>query len=404
MAAKENNEPKIEQILLDLLANSLFGLDRKIKCDTLKWSLVWREAYVQAVSLIAFAGKTPENCDEKHIALIRHKLKDDLRVVMHVNKEHIRLHSIMTEAGIPYVILKGAASAAYYPDPLMRAMGDVDFLVDVNDVERACKVLEEKGFKRNPKEHEKHIVYFDENRHYEMHITPAGVPKGQDGDKVRDLLKDILEKSCEYETDFGKIKVPSKFHHGLVILLHTCCHLTNEGIGLRQLCDWAVFVSSFSENEFRETFEEKLKTVGLWRFAQILTKASADYLGSKSFSWADEADDELTEDIIKDVFKSGNLGQKNPASMQESLFVTDSGEKKSIIKHFFSSVNEIVYFYWGFTKRFKILLPLGWLWFGGRYIIRSLMGKRPKISVKDIKAGVSKRTDLYEEIKFFKEE
>lgn len=404
MTVKENNEPKIEQILLDLLANALFDAERKIDCNSVKWPFVWREAYVQAVSLIAFSGKTPENCDEGNIERIRKNLKDDLRGVMHVNKEHIRLHKIMTEAGIPYVILKGAASASYYPDPLMRAMGDVDFLIDVSDVERTCKTLEEKGFKRNPKEHEKHIVYFDENGHYEMHITPAGVPKGEKGDKVRDLLKDIIAQSRQYETDFGTIRVPSEFHHGLVLLLHTCCHLTSEGIGLRQLCDWAVFVSSFSDEEFREIFEEKLKSVGLWKFAQVLTKTSVDYLGCKSFSFGEEIDDGITEEIIKDIFKSGNLGQKNPTSMQESLFVADSGDKKTVLKHFFSSINEIVYFYWGFTKKFKILLPLGWLYFGGRYIIRSLMGKRPKISVKNIKSEVSTRTDLYEEMKIFKEQ
>ena len=69
MAVQENNEPKIEQILLDLLANSLFGAGRKIKCQTVKWPLVWREAYVQAVTLLAFSGEAPENCDEKFISL-----------------------------------------------------------------------------------------------------------------------------------------------------------------------------------------------------------------------------------------------------------------------------------------------------------------------------------------------
>ncbi|MBO5462024.1 MAG: nucleotidyltransferase family protein [Clostridia bacterium] len=402
MAVKENNEPKIEQILLDLLANTLFGAGRKIESDTLKWSLVWREAYVQAVTLIAFSGASPENCDEKFISLIRNKLQNDLRAVMHVNKEHIRLHKIMTDAGIPYVILKGAASAAYYPDPLMRVMGDVDFLVDSADVEKACNALEEKGFKRNPKEHEKHIVYFDENGNYEMHITPAGVPKGADGDKVRDLLKDIIADSREYETDFGIIRVPSDFHHGLVILLHTCSHLTSEGIGLRQLCDWATFVSHFSDENFCEIFEEKLKSVGLWKFAQVLTQVSVKCFDCPGHSWTGAEDVVLIDGVIRDIFKNGNLGQKNPTGMQESLLITGNGKKESFIKQIFSSMNEIVYFYWNFTRKFKILLPFGWLYFGGRYVIRSLMGKRPKIDIKNIKARANTRTDLYDELDLFK--
>lgn len=41
-----------------------------------------------------------------------------------------QLHKILTQAGIPYVILKGSASAWYYGKrELMRTAGDIDFLV-----------------------------------------------------------------------------------------------------------------------------------------------------------------------------------------------------------------------------------------------------------------------------------
>lgn len=403
MAVNEKNSPKIEQILLDLLANSLFKANRKIECDPVKWPFVWHEAYVQAVSLIAFSGESPQNCDERFLTKIRTKLQNDLRGVMHINKEHIRLHKMLSDANIPYVILKGAASAAYYPDPLLRAMGDVDFLVDAEDVKRTCKILEKNGLKRNPKEHEKHIVYFDENGTYELHVTPAGVPKGNDGQKVRELLCGIIEDSRELKTDFGVIRVPNHFHHGLVILLHTCCHLTSEGIGLRQLCDWGAFVSNFTDDEFSRMFEEKLKSVGLWRFAEVLTQVCTECLGLPERSFAGGYDKTVVDSFTEDIFKSGNLGQKNPVSVQESLFVSADRSKKSFLKHIISSVNEIVYFYWGFTKKCKILLPLGWLFFGGRYIIRTLTGKRPKINIKKLKEETNTRSSLYDEIKLFKE-
>lgn len=402
MAVVENNASKIEQILLDLLSNSLFNANRQIECSTALWPLVWREAYMQAVSLLTFSGEAPENCSEPLLQKIREKLKDDVRGVIHVNKQHIRLHNVLTNAGIPYVILKGAASAAYYKDPLLRAMGDVDFLVDEADIEKACKALEENGLTKNPKEHEKHIVYFDDNGNFEMHLVPAGVPKGDKGEKVKKLFKDVFKESRLHNTAFGNICVPSDFHHGLVILLHTCSHLTSEGIGLRQLCDWAVFVSNFSDEEFCDLFEEKLKSVGLWRFAQVLTTVCVECLGLPTRSFTGTYDIETINDFIADIFKSGNLGQKNAASVQESVFVRSDNEK-SFLGNFISSINEIVYFYWGFTKKFKILLPVGWLFFGSRYIIRSLMGKRPKINVKNLKDRTELRNSLYDEIKLFEE-
>lgn len=404
MAEKETNEPKIEQILLDLLSNSLFNRHRPVSCSSEKWRLVWREAHMQAVSLITFSGKAPENCDDNLLALIRAKLKTDLQAVIHINKQHIRLNKILTDAHIPYVILKGAASASYYPDPLMRSMGDVDFLIDENDVERACEILEKNGLIRNPKEHEKHIVYYDDNGNFELHTTPAGVPKGKDGDNIRSLFKDIIKESYSHETDFGTIQLPSPFHHGLILLLHTCCHLSEGGIGLRQLCDWAVFVASFTDDEFCDTFKDKLKKVGLWNLAKVLTKASTDYLGAPAFKWAMDTEKALTEGIIMDIFKSGNLGQKKATTVQESIFVSHENSKVARIKHIFNYLNSIVYFYWGFTKKIKLLLPFGWFYFGLRYIFRSLMGQRPKIDLKNLKSEATIRSELYEEIKLFKEE
>lgn len=46
------------------------------------------------------------------------------------------------------------------------------------------------------------------------------------------------------------------------MLLHVAGHLINTGIGLRHLCDWAVFVAKFSDEGFCEMFEDKLKAVG----------------------------------------------------------------------------------------------------------------------------------------------
>ena len=48
----------------------------------------------------------------------------------------------MIANNMPYVAMKGLASAMYYPDPSLRSMGDVDFLVTKENVSHAGKLLE----------------------------------------------------------------------------------------------------------------------------------------------------------------------------------------------------------------------------------------------------------------------
>lgn len=54
----------------------------------------------------------------------------------------------IAEGGIDVVALKGFATAhRFYPDPLLRAMGDVDLLVRPDDLDRLCTMLESRGFR-----------------------------------------------------------------------------------------------------------------------------------------------------------------------------------------------------------------------------------------------------------------
>ena len=60
--------------------------------------------------------------------------------------EHGELHRLMTEHGIDYCVLKGIASAYYYPEASLRDMGDVDFLVHEKDFENAKLAVLSTGF------------------------------------------------------------------------------------------------------------------------------------------------------------------------------------------------------------------------------------------------------------------
>ena len=403
MSIKNAELREYEKILLDILANNLFDAGRTVSLSEDDLSAVWCEAYAQAVSLMAFHNSDYKNLSKEKCEHIRKKLNRTISDNAKVDYEHVHICEIMKKAGIPCTILKGFASALYYPDPLMRSMGDVDFLVDTENFEEANRLLIENGYQPTGKNHDVHDVYIGKVCRCEMHFQPSGIPEGKAGVKVRKYLSGLLEESQTVQTELGEITVPSTFHHGLIILLHMCHHLTGDGLGLRHLCDWAVFLGTIGEEKFIETFEKPLKDIGLWDFAKIMTYISCRYLGLDETDFSKDADKELADYILIDIIIGGNFGQKKADRSHESLLISSKNEKKvSMLRQFFISANSIVYHNWKAARRFKILLPIGWIFFGGRYLIRSLLGKRPKVRPNKVAKHASERIDIYSRLNLFK--
>lgn len=395
-----------QNTVLTLISNALFSAEKPIDKDA-DWSSVWREAYMQAVSLLAFSIVSADVLPENLLSEIRLQTRAMLSKNMLMNSAHARLHTMLINAAIPYTILKGYASGRYYPDYMFRAMGDIDFLIHREDIEKASELFISAGFEMSHENHDYHRVFVKDGVRYEMHIEPSGIPGGEAGELIRSYLDNTIELSQNIKTDFGEVTVPSVFHHGLIILMHTAHHMTGSGVGLRHLCDWAVFVNSLSDEEFCGLFEEKLKKAGLWRFACVLTQTVSDYLGCPEKKWVRESCDKLCREIIQDVFSAGNFGQKDEKRSQERLFISSgkSGDKKkSSFSQLISSMNKIVYQKWKAARKLKILLPIGWLFFGGRYIIRMLMGKRPKIHPLEARSEAIERMKVYDELKLFEKE
>ncbi|MBO5859903.1 MAG: nucleotidyltransferase family protein [Clostridia bacterium] len=402
MSIKNAELREYEKILLDILANNLFNAGRTVNLTDEDLNAVWCEAYAQAVILMAFHNSDYKNLSEEKCVYIRKKLSQTLADNAKVDFEHVRICSILKNAGIPCTILKGFASALYYSDPLMRSMGDVDFLVDTDNFEAANRVLLENGYQPTGKNHDVHDIYLGSVCRCEMHFQPSGIPEGKAGVKVRKYLSGLLENSEKIQTELGEIIVPSIFHHGLIILLHMCHHLTGDGLGIRHLCDWAVFLDKIGEEKFLELFEKPIKDIGLWDFAKIMTYISCKYLGLKEMSFAKDADKELADYILIDIIIGGNFGQKKADRSHESLLISSKNEEKvSMFRQFFISANNIVYHNWTASKKFKILIPIGWIFFGGRYLIRSVLGKRPKVRPNKVAKHASERIDIYSRLNLF---
>lgn len=385
-----------QQAVLGLLGKNLFEQEY-ILPENADIPALLRECRLQAVTAVALSGA--KNADPQLTQTVYASIVGNNRIF----SDHTELHKLLTENNVPYVILKGAASAHYYPKPILRAMGDVDFLVKPEDVDRATDVLRGNGFTPWDEKHICHIVFRKERQHLEMHFDVAGIPHGHAGEIIKSYLTDTIDTAELSESKHAQFMNPDKFHHGLIMLLHMQHHLLSEGIGLRHLCDWAVFVNSFSGDEFDVLFHEKLQASGLWTFAQAISMTAHVGIGLPYQPFMGN-DTDLAESLLHDILSGGNFGVKDKNRSTEGMFISDRGKDgigKNRITQFVKAINRVIYTQWPITEKVKFLIPFGWLFFGRRRLIRTILGKRKPLKLIESYKGSKERKDLYAKLHLF---
>lgn len=396
----KNNLTESQNILCNLCGNVLF--DKKIDIPkNFDLNKLFDEAKHQTVLPIAYMGLQNKKFEKEFYNSVARNLQ--------VGYNHTEIAGLLSKNNIKYVFIKGVASASYYKEPNLRMMGDVDVLINRCDTEKVHTLLQTLGYTTNED-------IFKENGHIgykrgikgaasvcEVHFTLNGIPNSMSL-SFEKYIGNILDDTKEISVSNGKCRVPSDFHHGIVLLLHTAGHLTSEGVGLRHLCDWAVFVNRFSNDEFINLFEIPLKEMGLWRFAQLLTLCCEGYLGIDKKQWAGEAEEGLTGEIIADIMNGGNFGLKDKDRYGQIKYISDRESHKVSDKGAFpqllSSINAKAKTEYKFAENCKLLLPIAWVLVIFNYLFLVLTHKRRLDNLNTINSA-KYRQSLYSEFKLF---
>ncbi len=395
-----NSSINISKALLNLLSNALFDANVDVGFTEIDIEALFNEATAQGVSTTVF-DKLPEDVKEKAPDTYGKWEKYALTSIQFNIRELVansEIEKLFKAAGIPVCTIKGFACAAYYPEPSLRQMGDIDFIVPKDRIEDGRKLLTEAGFYCTDKEevHDFHIAFKKNGFVYEMH---EGITSFLDDEgNIEKYLGKITEETRVADLAFSSLTVPNSFIHGLVMLLHMQRHmLSGGGVGLRHLCDWAVFVNSFENDEWESMFEEKLKKIRLWEFAKALSKVSEKYLHMPDKKWFADFDENVADKLLEDLIVAGNFGYKDAKRYQELAFVSRDVNHRGKILGFCNAYINKVYSWNPKFKKHRVLLPFGIL----AYPIRTLfliLFKKKKINFAENYANGQKRNDLYNEL------
>lgn len=266
------------------------------------------------------------------------------------------LRSILEAYDIKPVFLKGMASAWYYPNPLLRHIGDIDFLVPPEQFDECCRVLDNNGYARGC-DNIRHLAFEKHGLEYECHryfsLNTSSFDRAED-----EMLYDGCRNCVTRDVDGKKYYALPDAQHGLVLLEHMKHHLY-EGMGFRQYIDWVVYADKVLDDAFWEnTFSCMARKSNLERLAKVMTKTAQLYLGLRKdgMTWCDEVGEKTCARVIRYIFSCDNFGVAS--ERKEGAHIIGVIFRKGFIRSLdVRATNHIP-----LAKKFVILRPIAWLY------------------------------------------
>lgn len=216
----------------------------------------------------------------------------------------------LKEQGIDICVVKGQVAGSCYPKPLMRQSGDIDFWVRPNDISK-CETFIEKTLccEIHRTEAEKHVEFQWEGLQFELHNAFATFSHR----KNQRYFDSIVESNSPFtvEINGNEVNTLSPTNNALYIFIHLFHHLIDTGVGLRQFCDWMMWLHRYKDDVNRGDLVTHLKTLDLEKPYCVLGAILVNDLGLPEEEFPltiSDKDRKKSRRVLKDVMEMGYFG------------------------------------------------------------------------------------------------
>lgn len=272
--------------------------------------------------------------------------------VMHVQSQLLEL---LETHNIPSVIIKGSAAAMYYPQPILRTMGDVDVLVKRRDQNRAAEILEANGYllahDKDCTDH--HYNYCKNNIHIELHKRLSIID--DEDEKLLELFEKGIDDRVWVSIGDCRFPVLPLIQNGLVLISHINQHII-DGLGLRQIIDWMMYVNKLSSEQWNELLP-LLQATEMKRLAFTITVMCCKYLGLRNiYPNLEPIEEKVIDELMLYIIEKGNFGRKAGVEGKVTAIALASKEKGFFFKRLQIGGLE----QWKTAKKYPFLRPFAW--------------------------------------------
>lgn len=228
------------------------------------------------------------------------------------------LFSLLLENGLHPVLQKGHAVARFYPDPDLRLSGDIDIFFPEGEKIKADNLIRAKGM--NPRKRpDGSSDYYWNGIEVEHHDYLLDLQSPFRRSKRRDIITRHGFKEVTL-ADGNVTSVPAPLLELLMVSVHIMKHSFGVGVGLRQLCDYAMACRKLDGEYSKEEFRETCAALGITKWSVMLDDFIHRYLGVENrflptYEDGKERNREirkLSERLMVIILEGGNFGMYLP--------------------------------------------------------------------------------------------
>lgn len=314
-----------QQQFLELLKAGMWGKapDSSFFIDSVDWKQIYKTSMEQAVlGLIADGIELlpKEFYPSKEILTRFIMSKVQIRKQnLAMNREINKIVDILHESGIRPILLKGQGIAQYYINPESRSCGDIDIYVGIENYNKCCSILlsSDKASKEKIEDNFLHLGFSYNGIELEIH-RKAGYLKNPELDaSFQKWTIDALDNRGEHELPIwnneGKdVTLPDHTYNAFFLIQHIAKHITSEGIGFRQICDWIMFIHRNHTEIDRNSLQNRIREYRMSEIWNEFCLLAIKYLGLPIDELPIKPTDpssSKSKDLLKQIFMSGNFGR-----------------------------------------------------------------------------------------------
>lgn len=391
---------EVEQIVLDILKDVLNNEFEHSDVNIVDWPTVYEEFRTQSLLPLTYPWIKKYGIRNSEIAdKWTNSFVTQSFMWYKAMDEQKKLIDLLSSNGHPIVIMKGIANSVYFPNPQLRVSSDVDFLVRWDEYDQVFEFLLQSGYTLvgEKKESKHHVVLAKNNIVFEMHKRPGGTRitgKYADQEMV-DFFQKGLEERVTVTCLQYEIPVFPAIHTAMVLLLHTAQHM-REGIGLRHVLDWMMFVKENVDDQFWDSeLQHRAQLGNVETLAKVMTKMCKRHLGlTSSITWCDSADDKACDQLLEYVFCQGDFGAKAGSKDAEVRLLAESRNVSSFMKRLYRSS----LYSMPAAKRSIVLRPVAVIYQLFRYAKKWVTRSHPFESFYMSKVEGDARADLFKKL------